>query len=73
MGDNDISRRRLLQAFGTGAAGFAGAQLAGGVLGSPAAASPLNQGAAEPREFRTRLTERYEMTYPIIQAGFSAF
>jgi enoyl-[acyl-carrier protein] reductase II len=30
-------------------------------------------GSSEPREFRTRLTERYEMTYPIVQAGFSAF
>ncbi|HEV8627081.1 MAG TPA: nitronate monooxygenase [Acidimicrobiia bacterium] len=73
MGENEISRRRLLRAMGKGAAGLAGAQLAGGMLGSPAGANPLNGGPTEPREFRTRLTERYGMKYPIVQAGFSAF
>ena len=63
----DVSRRRLLGMMGAGAAGVVGAQLAGAV---PAAASP--HGQLDPPEFRTRLTDRYAMTYPIVQAGFSA-
>ncbi len=61
-----VSRRRMLGMMGAGAAGFAGAQFAGA---APAAGAELSQ---DPREFRTRLTERYEMKYPIVQAGFSA-
>ncbi len=72
MPTDDLSRRRMLRMLGTGAVGLAGAQLVG-PLGTPAAANPMGAGARTPREFRTRLTERYEMTYPIIQAGFSAF
>ena len=65
----DISRRRLLGMAGAGAAGLVGAQLAGGVL--PAGAAPDAAGS-DPAEFRTRLTDRYGMKYPIVQAGFSA-
>ncbi|HKY74963.1 MAG TPA: nitronate monooxygenase [Acidimicrobiia bacterium] len=63
----DVSRRRLLGMMGAGAAGVVGAQLAGA---APAAAS--SHGQLDPPEFRTRLTDRYGMTYPIVQAGFSA-
>ena len=70
MPEDHVSRRQMLQMLGTGAVG-AGSQLVG-PLGTPAVASPTKE-AATPREFRTRLTERYGMTYPIIQAGFSAF
>src|SRR5688500_5853781 len=61
-----VSRRRMLGMMGAGAAGFAGAQFAGA---APAAGAELSQ---DPREFRTRLTDRYAMKYPIVQAGFSA-
>lgn len=63
----EVSRRRMLGMMGAGAAGLVGAQLAGA---APAGADP--DPAQDPPEFRTRLTERYGMKYPIVQAGFSA-
>jgi enoyl-[acyl-carrier protein] reductase II len=50
--------------LGAGAAGMVGAQVAGAI--------PAGAEEADPPEFRTRLTERYAMKYPIVQAGFSA-
>ncbi|MGH9040174.1 MAG: NAD(P)H-dependent flavin oxidoreductase [Acidimicrobiia bacterium] len=55
---------------GAGAAGVVGAHIAAGVF--PAGADPAAGGSADPPEFRTRLTDRYGMRYPIVQAGFSA-
>ena len=66
---HEISRRRLLGMAGAGAAGVVGARLVGGVV--PAGAAP-GAAASDPPEFRTRLTDRYGMKYPIVQAGISA-
>ena len=69
----ELSRRRLLGALGAGAAGLATGQVSGQhLLGTAAGAGPLQETSADPPEFRTRLTERYGMRYPIVQAGFSA-
>ncbi len=67
-----FSRRRLLGALGAGAAGIATGQLSGPLLGTAAGADQLQEPTADPPEFKTRLTERYGMRYPIVQAGFSA-
>jgi nitronate monooxygenase len=68
-----FSRRQLLGAAGAGVAGLAAGRLAGkDLLGTPAGASSAQDPAADPPEFKTRLTERYGMRYPIVQAGFSA-
>lgn len=63
---DQVSRRRMLGMMGAGAAGLVGAQFA--AAASPARAEP----SQDPPEFRTRLTDRYGMKYPIVQAGFSA-
>ena len=68
-----FSRRQVLGAVGAGVAGLAAGRLSGKeLLGTPAGASTLGDPAADPPEFKTRLTERYGMRYPIVQAGFSA-
>ena len=68
-----FSRRQLLGAAGAGVAGLAAGRLSGQqLLGTAAGASGFEDPAADPPEFRTRLTERYGMRYPIVQAGFSA-
>ena len=68
-----LSRRQLLGGVGAGVAGLAAGRLSGNhLVGTAAGASPLQDPAADPPEFRTRLTERYGMRYPIVQAGFSA-
>jgi enoyl-[acyl-carrier protein] reductase II len=78
--DNHISRRRLLRTLGGVSMGVAGAQLVGGRYATPARAEELGAGTApdahpdaRPPEFSNALTERFGMTYPIVQAGFSAF
>ena len=65
----EISRRRLLGMAGAGAAGIVGAHLVGGVV--PAGAAP-GAGTSDPRSSGQRLTDRYAMKYPIVQAGISA-
>jgi nitronate monooxygenase len=68
----EMSRRRLLGLAGAGAAGALTSRLVGEpLLGQPAGAAESDT-TADPPEFRTRLTERYGMKYPIVQAGFSA-
>lgn len=68
---DEISRRRLLGLAGAGAAGLVASHVAGGPLGTVAGAAASDP-AGDPPEFRTRLTDRYAMRYPIVQAGFSA-
>src|ERR1700704_2171685 len=64
-----IDRRGLLKLLGLGAAGLGGG---GGVRGLP----PVSAAAAPPPpavSLRTRLTEAYGITYPIVQAGMAFY
>ena len=61
----DVDRRTLLKALGAGAAGLG----VSGVLGRPAGAE--TSPAAD--VLRTRLTEAYGITYPIVQAGMAFY
>lgn len=67
-----ITRRRLLELAGAGAAGVVASRVVGEPVWGTAAGAVESGTEADPPEFRTRLTERYGMRYPIVQAGFSA-
>jgi enoyl-[acyl-carrier protein] reductase II len=61
-----IDRRGLLKLLGLGAAGLGGSAMVRGMTADAAAAPPSPQSA-----LRTRLTEAYGITYPIVQAGMA--
>lgn len=63
----DVDRRTLLKALGAGAAGLG----ASGLFGRAAGAETTTTGPAE--ALRTRLTEAYGITYPIVQAGMAFY
>jgi enoyl-[acyl-carrier protein] reductase II len=63
-----IDRRGLLKLLGLGAAGLGGSAMVRGMTADAAAAPPSPQSA-----LRTRLTEAYGITYPIVQAGMAFY
>ncbi|MEW6474976.1 MAG: nitronate monooxygenase [Actinomycetota bacterium] len=65
----DIDRRTLLKALGAGAAGLGASGLVGRPAGADATASP----APVADVLRTRLTEAYGISYPIVQAGMAFY
>jgi NAD(P)H-dependent flavin oxidoreductase YrpB (nitropropane dioxygenase family) len=76
----DVDRRTLLKWLGAGAAGLGasgvgasgvGASVLGGAAGTAEAQTSSAQAAAE--VLRTRLTEAYGITYPIVQAGMAFY
>jgi enoyl-[acyl-carrier protein] reductase II len=68
----DVDRRTLLKALGAGAAGISASGLFGRAAGAETAtAAPRPAAAAE--ALRTRLTEAYGVTYPIVQAGMAFY
>ena len=68
----EIGRRQLLKLLGVGAAGLGGARMmARGLAGEAEAAAPSPPPPAA--TLRTRLTERYFIAYPIVQAGMAFY
>ncbi|HZI38231.1 MAG TPA: nitronate monooxygenase, partial [Acidimicrobiia bacterium] len=66
----DVDRRTLLKWLGAGAAGLGATGVGGGVLDGVAGAA---QGPLPAEVLRTRLTEAYGITYPIVQAGMAFY
>jgi NAD(P)H-dependent flavin oxidoreductase YrpB (nitropropane dioxygenase family) len=64
-----IDRRGLLKLLGLGAAGLGGGGVVGELLPVTAAAAPPSPAVS----LRTRLTEAYRITYPIVQAGMAFY
>jgi enoyl-[acyl-carrier protein] reductase II len=69
MGEMD--RRSLLKLLGLGAAGLGTSGIVGSGLFEAAAAAPGGPPTAGP--LRTRLTDRYGLAYPIVQAGMAFY
>ena len=68
----EIGRRQLLKLFGVGAVGLGGARMmARGLAGDAEAAAPSPPPPAA--TLQTRLTERYGIAYPIVQAGMAFY
>ena len=69
----DVDRRTLLKWLGAGAAGLGATGVGGGVLGGTAGAAEASSGSPAAEVLRTRLTEAYGITYPIVQAGMAFY
>ncbi|MCA1843859.1 MAG: nitronate monooxygenase, partial [Actinobacteria bacterium] len=66
-----MDRRSLLKLLGLGAAGLGTSGIVGGGLFDPVSAAPATLPAAG--RLRTRLTDRYGVAYPIVQAGMAFY
>jgi hypothetical protein len=69
----DVDRRTLLKWLGAGAAGLGATGMGSGVLGAPAGAAEASSQPPAAEALRTRLTEAYGITYPIVQAGMAFY
>jgi enoyl-[acyl-carrier protein] reductase II len=67
----EIDRRSLLKLLGAGAAGLGASGVTGGLQSAGASPPPDDRPAAA--LLRTRLTERYGVRYPIVQAGMAFY
>ncbi|MDQ1491461.1 MAG: nitronate monooxygenase [Actinomycetota bacterium] len=68
-----MDRRALLKLLATGAAGLGATTVLGPWTGTPAVAAPAPAGDPPAASLRTRLTERYGVAYPIVQAGMAFY
>src|SRR5258705_12925580 len=68
-----MDRRTLLKLLATGAAGMGATTVLGPLAGAPAGAAPAQAGDLPSAALRTRLTERYGVKYPIVQAGMAFY
>src|SRR5260370_24708908 len=62
----------LLKLWARGAAGLGATKVLGPLAGSPAGAAPAPAGD-RPAALRTRLTDRYGVAFPIVQAGMAFY
>src|SRR5688572_12700769 len=70
---SEIDRRGMLKLLGAGAVGLGASGAVGsGLLGQPASAAPAS-GELASRALRTRLTEKFGVRYPIVQAGMALY
>src|SRR5712691_3046825 len=68
-----IDRRELLKGLAAGAAAMGTTRVLGGLAGAAAGAAPAPATYPAATALRTRLTDRYGVDYPIVQAGMAFY